>query len=121
MDLDFPYHVDDQGRTATSEGDEHLRDLIEQVLFTAPGERVMRPEFGTGLLSLVFEPNGSVLATTTQMLAQGALQLHLGDRIAVESVDVTNDEGTLRVEVKYTPIGGQASVTASFVHPGGRP
>ena len=58
-DLDFPYHFDGRGRTATTGRDDHIRDLIEQVLFTAPGERVMRPDFGSGLLALVFEPNSS--------------------------------------------------------------
>ena len=55
--LDFPYHVDGTGRSATTGAADHVRDLIEQVLFTAPGERVMRPDFGSGLLALVFEPN----------------------------------------------------------------
>ena len=42
---------------AATSDDDHIRDLIEQVLFTSPGERVMRPDFGAGLLALVFEPN----------------------------------------------------------------
>jgi len=64
--VDFPYHVDGRGLTATTAPDDHLRDLIEQVLFTAPGERVMRPEFGSGLLGLVFEPGGPELVAATQ-------------------------------------------------------
>ena len=66
--------------------DDHLRDLIEQVLFTSPGERVMRPDFGSGLLGLVFEPGGTELAATTQHLVQGALQRELGHLISVEAV-----------------------------------
>jgi phage baseplate assembly protein W len=62
--IDFPYRFDGHGRTATAQRDQHLRNLIEQVLFTSPGERVMRPDFGSGLLALVFEPNGSALAAT---------------------------------------------------------
>ena len=54
MNLDFPYHFDSHGRTAAIDYDAHIRDLIEQVLFTAPGERVNRPDFGSGLLRLVF-------------------------------------------------------------------
>ena len=69
-DLDFPYHFSGLGRTATTDRDDHIRDLIQQVLFTAPGERVMRPDFGAGLLQLVFEPNSSTLAATTQMLVR---------------------------------------------------
>ena len=87
-DLDFPYHFDGRGRTATTDRDDHIRDLIEQVLFTSPGERVMRPDFGAGLLQLVFEPNSTTLAATTQMLVQSALQLHLSHLIAVQAVEV---------------------------------
>src|SRR5215470_19211521 len=98
--IDFPYHVDGRGRTATTGPDDHLGDLIEQVLFTAPGERVMRPEFGSGLLALVFEPGGPELVAATQHLVQGALQQELGHLIAVESLDVSQDEGTLTVQVR---------------------
>jgi len=52
--LDHPYHFDSQGRTATTGARDHIRDLIEQVLFTSPGERVMRPDFGCGIHDLVF-------------------------------------------------------------------
>ncbi len=53
--LDFPYRISATGRSATTGDADHVRDLIEQVLFTAPGERVMRPDFGSGLLALVFD------------------------------------------------------------------
>lgn len=102
MQLDYPFHFDNRGRSAsTSEGD-HIRDLIEQVLFTAPGERVNRPEFGSGLMQMVFAPNSDELATATQFLVQGALQQWLGDIIQVEDVSVTARESTLEVVVQYT-------------------
>ena len=113
-DFDFAYHVDGRGRTATTGADDHLRDLIEQVLFTAPGERVMRPEFGSGLLGLVFEPGGPELVATTQHLVQGALQQELGHLIAVESVDVSQDEGALTVSVSYVALRTQEHATATF-------
>ena len=99
--IDHPYRIDGSGRTATAEGDGHVRDLIEQVLFTAPGERVMRPGFGSGLLGLTFEPGGPELEGTVQFLVQGALGQWLGDLLAVESVEVRHDEGTLSVTVDY--------------------
>lgn len=117
-DLDFPYRFDALGRTATTARDDHIRDLIEQVLFTAPGERVMRPDFGSGLLALVFEPNSTALAATTQVLVQGALQQHLGGLIAVQAVEVRNDEGALRVDVRYTVLLDRSTHTASFTAPG---
>lgn len=114
MTIDFPYRVDGRGRTATTGAGDHLRDLIEQVLFTAPGERVMRPDFGSGLLALVFEPGGPELAATTQHLVQGSLQQWLGHLLAVESVDVSHSEGTLHVSVSYVVLETQERATASF-------
>jgi phage baseplate assembly protein W len=118
-DLDFPYHADDQGRTATTDRPDHIRDLIEQVLFTMQGERVMRPDFGAGLLALVFEPNSVTLAATTQMLAQAALHQHLSHLIAVTSVEVTNDDAVLRAEVRYVVLADRTSHVGSFLVPGG--
>lgn len=101
MQIDHPWHLDGRGRTAAVDDEGHLRDLIEQVLFTSPGERVNRPDFGSGLLRLVFAPNGEELAATTQFLVQGALQQWLGDRIQVEAVEVEARDALLRVTVRY--------------------
>lgn len=120
-ELDFPYHFSGLGRTAITGGGDHVRDLIEQVLLTAPGERVMRPDFGAGLLALVFEPNSDVLAAATQMLVQSALQLHLSHLIAVEAVEVLNDDATLRVEVRYALLADRTTHSASVTLPGGAP
>ena len=118
-ELDFPLHFDGLGRTATTGRNDHIRDLIEQVLFTSPGERVMRPDFGSGLLALVFEPNSSTLAATTQMLVQGALQQHLSQLIALQAVQVVNDDAALRVDVRYVVLGDGSSHSERFVVPGG--
>jgi phage baseplate assembly protein W len=99
--LDWPYHFDGRGRTAEAGPDDHVRDLIEQVLFTAPGERVNRPTFGCGLLQLVFAPNSPELAAAVQFLVQGALQQWLGDVIQVEGVQVDSQDSALRVAVQY--------------------
>jgi phage baseplate assembly protein W len=118
MNLAFPYQFDAHGRTAAAGGDQHIRDLIEQVLFTAPGERVNRPEFGSGLLRLVFAPNSDQLAATTQYLVQGALQQYLGDLIRVDQVEVENTDSTLRVTVRYLVRQTQTLQTAEFTHGG---
>jgi phage baseplate assembly protein W len=102
MHLDYPYHVDGRGRTATTSEAEHVRDLVEQVLFTQPGERVNRPDFGSGLLQLTFAPLSDELASATQFLVQGALEQWLGRVIALEQVTVTRDDAVLRVLVSYT-------------------
>lgn len=115
--LDHPYHFDGRGRTATTGALDHIRDLIEQVLFTAPGERVMRPDFGAGLLALVFEPNSSTLAATTQFLVQSGLQRHLSELIAVNAVTVENDDSALRVTVNYTVLEDGSVQQAGFSLP----
>jgi len=101
MNLAYPLHFDGRGRTATASDDDYLRGLIEQVLFTAPGERVNRPSFGAGLNQLVFAPNSHELAGATQLLVHASLQQWLGDLIAVEAVDVISLQATLQVRVQY--------------------
>ena len=117
MQIDYPFHFDERGRTAGTQGDEHIRDLIEQVLFTSPGERVNRPTFGSGLLQLVFAPNSDTLAAATQMSVQGALQQWLGDLIQVESVEVTNVDSTLGVSIQYIIRANQRRQVAEFSRP----
>jgi uncharacterized protein len=99
--IDFPFRIDGRGRTAATSDEDHLRDLIEQFLFTSPGERVNRPDFGSGLLQLVFAPGGPELEATTRFLVEGGLQQWLGDRIEVEGVEVRAEDGTLHVSVQY--------------------
>ena len=101
MQLDHPIHFDGLNRTASTTEDDHIRDLIEQVLFTSPGERVNRPDFGSGLLQLVFAPNGASIAAAVQLTVQGALQQWLGDLIQIEAVKVEAEESILRVTVQY--------------------
>lgn len=101
MQIDFPYHFGDRGRTAGTDELDHVRDMIEQVLFTSPGERVNRPEFGCGLLQLLFEPAGPELATALQFTIQGSLQRWLGDVIEPRGVSVVVEESTVKVSVEY--------------------
>lgn len=118
MQLDYPFHFDGRGRTAETNGDDHIRDLIEQVLFTSPGERVNRPTFGSGVMQLVFAPNSDALATATQRLVQGALQQWLGDLIQVQAVEVQNEDAILRITVQYVVRRTQQSQVAQFTRGG---
>src|SRR5262245_24804572 len=117
--LDYPYHFDGHGRTATTDDEAHIRDLIEQTLFTAPGERVNRPDFGSGLMQLVFAPTSDELAAATQFLVQSALQQWLGELIEVEAVEVGSEDATLRVTVQYRIRRSGARQTAEFRRGGG--
>jgi len=118
MEIDYPYRFDGRGRTAQTTTDDHIRDLIEQVLFTSPGERVNRPTFGSGVLQLIFAPNDDALATATQVTVQGALQQWLGELILVEDVDVESDDAALRVQVRYVVRRTQQRQVANFTRGG---
>jgi phage baseplate assembly protein W len=114
MDVGFPYFMDARGRTGTVDHETHVRDLIEQVLFTSPGERVNRPTFGSGLMRLVFDPNREELATATQLLVQGSLQQWLGELIQVESTTVDIQGSALHVTVAYRLVHNQERRVAEF-------
>lgn len=101
MNIDFPFHFDVHGRTASTGNDDHIRDMIEQLLFTCPGERVNRPNFGSGLLQMVFAPNSPELAAALQFTMQAALTQWLGDVIDVRTLEVTSDDATLTVHLAY--------------------
>ena len=101
MNIDFPFHFDARGRTALTGDDDHIRDMIEQLLFTNPGERVNRPDFGSGLLQMVFAPNSPEIAAALQFTVQASLQQWLSDAIQVQSLEVTSEDSTLRVELSY--------------------
>jgi uncharacterized protein len=99
--IDFPLHFDGRGRTAATTEDEHIRDMIEQLLLTAPGERVNRPTFGSGVLGLVFAPTGDALAAATRLSVEAAVTEWLGDLVEVVEVQVTSEDATLRLDVRY--------------------
>jgi phage baseplate assembly protein W len=118
MNIDYPYRFDGRGRTAETDDNDHIRDLIEQVLFTAPGERVNRPNFGSGLMRLVFAPNSEELAAATQFMVQGSLQQWLDDLIEVNDVTVVSQDSTLLITVQYTLRRTLEEQTARFTRPG---
>jgi phage baseplate assembly protein W len=114
MNLGFPFRVDGSGRTAPASDGDHIRQLIEQVLFTVPGERVNQPEFGSGLMQLVFGAPNDELVAATQFLIQGSLLQWLGDLIEVEGVEVRGQEGRLDITVRYTVRRNGQRQTARF-------
>lgn len=117
--LDFPFDFDGSGRTARTDPDDHVRDMIYELLFTNPGERVNLPDFGCGLLQMVFRPNSEALAAATQLLVQGALQQWLGDVIAVKQLEVNSIEERLEINLVYVRRDTGQQVQAQFVSPSG--
>ena len=122
MNLAYPYRFSTLGRTAQTSDEIHIRDLIEQVLFTIPGERVMRPDFGSGVAQLVFAPNSVELASATQMLIQGSLQQWLGEVIVVQGVRVEANDAVLSITVQYSIRSNDQMQVQTFTQPlGGGP
>lgn len=113
--INYPLKLDGQGRVASTSYEKHVRQMIEQVLFTFPGERVNRPDFGCGLLERIFAPNSVELAAATQYLVQGSLEQWLGEAIDLEAVEVESEESRLVVTVAYRLKGNQQRQVEQFV------
>jgi phage baseplate assembly protein W len=101
MNIAFPFQLDSRGQTARATDDRHIRDMLEQLIFTRAGERVNRPDFGSGLMQLVFAPNSPELAATVQFTLQAAIQRFLGDLVEVQEIDVQASDSALIVDLKY--------------------
>lgn len=114
MEIAYPFRIDGRGRMADAGRDEHIRQMIEQLLFTSPGERVNRPTFGTGLQQIIFAPSSGELATAIEFMVQGALQEWLGELIQVEAVNVESQEAALEITVRYTVRRTQQRQVAQF-------
>ncbi len=113
----FPFRVGGRGRTATADGDEHIRQMLEQLIFTNPGERVNRPNFGSGVLQLIFAPNSPELAGTLQFTLKAAVLHWLGDLVEVQELEVTSDDATLTVNLQYVVRRTGETRTAQLTRP----
>lgn len=102
MNIDYPFQFDGRGRTAETVDADHIRDLIEQFIFTAAGERVNRPDLGSGILQMVFAPNSPELASALQHTIKSGLQRWMGDLIDIKSLEVSRNESTIQVVIRYT-------------------
>jgi len=118
MNIDFPFDFDGRGRTDETSNDEHIRDMIEQFLFTNAGERVNRPEFGSGILQLIFAPNSPELAAALQFTIQAGLQQWLVDVIEVHALEVTSEDSSVRVDLQYVVRRTSEQRTETFVRGG---
>ena len=101
IDFAFPYRVGADGVTALAGRDDHIRDMIEQILFTRKGERVNRPDFGAGVADLLFSENAPEIAAAVQHMVQAGLQQWLAGVIEVLEVDARAEDSLLAVTVRY--------------------
>ena len=116
--ISFPYQFDGRGRTSEANASDYVRQLVEQVLFTAPGERVNLPDFGSGLLQMPFAPNSLEIAAATQFTVQAALQKWLSQYVKVESVVATANDAVLSVTVSYSLLNSDVTQVQTFVSKG---
>jgi len=124
-DLTYPVRIDGGAqRAAQSPYAAHVEQMIEQVLLTAPGERVDLPDFGCGLRQLVFAPMYDSIGAGLQLQIAQALGRWLSNVIAVTSVDVvTSDtdaalaEGTVQVTLTYTLLDTQTTEQTTVLLP----
>jgi|SRR6185437_2503734 len=116
MNLNFPYQFDGRGRTLEANLQDYVYQLIEQVLFTSPGERVNLPDFGSGLLQLPFAPNSVEMAAATQFAVQGALQKWLSGYVKVIAVEATSREAVLTVKVTYSVLNSDVTQVQTFTY-----
>src|SRR5438105_12990312 len=114
MNINFRFHFGADGRTAETGDDDHIRDMIEELLFTNHGERVNRPDFGSGLLQMVFAPNSPEVATALQFSLQADLQRWLGDLIELQALEVTSIDSTLLISIQYLVRRSNESKTEQF-------
>lgn len=101
--LHYPLLVDPALGRIQQETDfsRHIEQLVMQVLMTAPGERINRPDFGCGVKRLVFAPGGDVAATLAQATVYQALNRWLANAIRVSEVSVTSQDATLHIRIAY--------------------
>jgi uncharacterized protein len=102
--LRYPFGIDSALGRLQEEPDyaEHVEQLIKQVIFTTPGERINRPDFGCGLKRMLFAPNNQVSATLTQVTIFEALNRWLSSAIRVDEVRVQAMDEKLEVRIAYT-------------------
>jgi phage baseplate assembly protein W len=118
VNIDFPFHFDTGGRTASIGLDEHVRDMIEQLLFTNRGERVNRPDFGSGLMQLIFAPNSPELASALQFTIQASLQQWMEDVVDIVDLEVVAEDSSLRIVIQYVVRRTNEKQTAVFTQAG---
>ena len=117
MNVNFPFRIDPGGRTAQTDYAAHIEQLMQQLIFTAPGERVNRPEFGSGVGRLVFAANSAELAAAIQYQLQGNLQQAFEGLVQIQAVTINADADLLAVDVQYLLVDANEPRRARFTHP----
>lgn len=115
-DFAFPFHVDAaSGQAAQASYQDHVDQMIRQILLTDPGERVCLPTFGAGLRRLLFAPVTAQLQASAQMIVTQSLNAWLSKQITVQKVTVETPisdpglpDGTIVISISYVLIETQS-------------
>jgi len=114
MQKSFPFQINHYGHISEADADKHLRDMMEQILFTIQGERVNRPEFGCGVQMLVFGSIQPEMLTVKQSLIQMELQKYLGHLMQLREVKISTEESKLTILIRYTSFADNQLYEAVF-------
>lgn len=112
--MGFPFGFANTGRTRTPDPEQRLRELVEMLLYTIPGERVMRPDLGTPVTELLFEGMNDALGAALQVAIHGALVQHLTGLVDVREVEVTTDDSAVVVSIVYGSLYDPTSRKVQF-------
>ncbi|RZN41689.1 MAG: baseplate protein [Methanophagales archaeon ANME-1-THS] len=99
----FPVNVDTKGKIAMAQYEQDIKEAIWIILSTAKGERVMRPDFGSGIYDFVFAPISTATMGMIEASVREALTLW-EPRIELLTVNVSADraeEGKLLISIDY--------------------
>lgn len=97
----FPWQVAGNGRTRAADIEAYIAQIVELLLFTSPGERVMRPQLGTEIRQLLFAPLNDELTAAVEFTVRGALVQNLQREIEVRDLTVARQDSTLRITIRY--------------------
>ena len=101
MQIAFPYVFDIHQATGLADERAHIRQMLEQLLFTMPGERVNRPDYGCAVQRMVFAPANSEVVATLQTLIESEIHRRLGDVLTLRRLEVSASDGVLEVLIEY--------------------
>jgi uncharacterized protein len=103
--MSFPLRVTELGAVALSTRREVVREQLEQLLLTVPGERVNRPDFGCGIQRLIFDGTDPLALATAEYIISTSVRRYMRELVTLDAVRVTVEDSTVLVDILYTLVG----------------
>ncbi len=114
MNKSFPFQFDIYGHIASCDEDKHIRDMLEQILFTMPGERINRPDFGCGISLMVFGSTTPEFINVKKTQIHSQIQQLLGHLIKVNNLEISVEESLVNILINYTVFKNQEQSSVEF-------